>query len=210
MARLWRAIFVDSEDTVPYLGTWKSRRSAKDEIKSGKDKLLPYRKVRAMKTFATALCCSFFLLGCELLDSESPPVSIPIEKLKSAPERIKIEGRDLTLQTYLWRDFMPISPPDGRPLAGVFYIIATDTQPFPSSVRAQRAFLIKESEVWETGFSSENRIPDPRRKHQLEKIVRDGPKWGPGIYVDAVVHLLDGANRSHLLRASKQLIHRTD
>jgi hypothetical protein len=44
----------------------------------------------------------------------------------------------------------------------------------------------------------------------MEIVVRGGPKWGPGIKVDVVVELKDAKNQSHLLRASKQDIHRTE
>ena len=44
----------------------------------------------------------------------------------------------------------------------------------------------------------------------LEKIARDGPKWGPGIQVDVVVRLLDKEELFYLLKAENQLIQRTD
>jgi len=42
----------------------------------------------------------------------------------------------------------------------------------------------------------------------LEKIVRDGPYWGPDISVDVVVRIVDKeSNNMYLLKASNQLIH---
>jgi hypothetical protein len=38
-----------------------------------------------------------------------------------------------------------------------------------------------------------------------EAVARDGPKWGPGVTVDVVVRVSDGA-RSWLLRAADQPI----
>ena len=105
---------------------------------------------------------------------------------------------------------MPISPPDGKPLIGIFWITAVDSQPFPAALRAERAFLVNGDEIWESGFSTEERPTNPLRKHQLEKVVRDGPKWGPHIYIEAIVELIDRDNRPFLLRAPKQWISRTD
>src|SRR5438552_2287407 len=44
----------------------------------------------------------------------------------------------------------------------------------------------------------------------FEVVARDGPKWGPGIAVDVVVRLRDGAGHEVLLQARAQWINRTD
>jgi hypothetical protein len=128
----------------------------------------------------------------------------------AAPEQIEIDGREYILETYLWRDFMPISPPDGKPLIALIWVTATDSLAFPSSIDANRLWVINDELVWETEFSDENLPKDPNRKHQLEKIARDGPKWGPNIQVEVVVQVVDGENNTYLLRASDQWIYRTD
>jgi hypothetical protein len=38
----------------------------------------------------------------------------------------------------------------------------------------------------------------------------DGPKWGPDIYVDVVVQIIDEEGNAYLLRASDQEIIRLD
>jgi hypothetical protein len=40
--------------------------------------------------------------------------------------------------------------------------------------------------------------------------VLDGPGWAPGAFVDIVVRLIDKDDGRYLLRAPKQLVHRTD
>ena len=105
---------------------------------------------------------------------------------------------------------MPVSPPDGKPLIALVRIIAIDLLPFPSTLDANRLWVINGQEVWQTEFSYEERPTDPNRKHQLEKIARNGPKWGPGIYVDVVVRIIDYKNKTYLLKASNQYIGRTD
>ena len=108
------------------------------------------------------------------------------------------------------RDFQPATPPDGKPLIALIRVIAIDLLPFPSTLDANRLWVINGQEVWEKEFSDEEIPTDPNRKHQLEKIARNGPKWGPGIYVDVVVRIIDYKNKTYLLKASNQYIGRTD
>jgi len=151
------------------------------------------------------------LLSC----CEGPFSPLPtVEMLLSSPEQIEIEGRQYVLETYLWRDFMPVSPPDGKPLIALIWITAVDLLPFPGALDADRLWVVNDQQFWETEFSDEERPADPNRKHQLEKIARDGPKWGPGIYVDVVVRIVyyktAGHKKEYFLKASRQLIGRTD
>jgi len=129
--------------------------------------------------------------------------------LRTAPEHIEIDNREYVLETYLWRDFMPISPPDGKPLIAIAWITAVDSQPFPSSLDADLLWVINEDEIWKEKCSIKREL-GARRQHQLEIIAREGPKWGPGIYVDVVVRIIDEENNIYLLRAEDQLIGRTD
>ncbi len=152
-------------------------------------------------------------LFCILIFSCKSPFSpTDIDTLLSSPEQVEINSRKYTLETYLWRDFMygPNTPPDGKPLIALIRIIAIDLLPFPSTLDANRLWVINGQEVWDTEFSDEERPTDPNRKHQLEKIARNGPKWGPGIYVDVVVRIIDYKNKIYLLKASNQHIGRTD
>jgi hypothetical protein len=44
----------------------------------------------------------------------------------------------------------------------------------------------------------------------VEKVARNGPKWGSGINVDVIVGLRIDGEKPLLLKASEQLIKRTD
>ncbi len=102
---------------------------------------------------------------------------------------------------------MPSCPPDGRPLIALIWVTAIDQQPFPAMIDADKLWIINGHQVWETEFSNEKRPQDPNRLHQLEKVARDGPKWGPDIYVEVVVKIKNYNNfNSYLLRASNQYI----
>jgi len=148
----------------------------------------------------------FLISGCKGPFSPVPT----IEMLISSHEQIEVDGRKYILEAYLWRDFMPISPPDGKPLIALIWVTAVDLLPFPTTLDADRLWVINGQQVWEAEFSNEELPENSDRKHQLEKIARSGPKWGPGLYVDVVVRIVDCKNKEYLLRASKQYIGRTD
>lgn len=134
--------------------------------------------------------------------------SIPIDVLLSAPEQVEIDGRKYILETSLWRDFMPVCPPDGEALIALIWVTAVDSLEFPSSVDADWLWVIKDEELWRTKLSNEQR--PAYDDYKLEKFAREGPKWGPKIFVDVVVRLVDKEKRTYLLKTSDQWIGRTD
>jgi hypothetical protein len=135
--------------------------------------------------------------------------SVPLEELLSAPERVTVGGRSFTLETFLWRDFMPGENSGGSDLMAVVLITADDLQPFPADLDSDRLWVIHGSEVWETGYSRESGPPDQAHIHQLQQRAGGGPKWETGIKVEVVVRLLGPGGRGYLLRASGQMISRT-
>jgi hypothetical protein len=145
-----------------------------------------------------------FLLTLSCSDLIAP--SVPLEKLREAALVVQIQGRQYTLETSLWRDFMPGSNSGGSDLAAVIDITAVDKLPFPAEIDSSRLWVIKGEEVWETGFADEQRPPDQAHLYQLRKIARDGPKWDTGIQVDVVVKITSLGGMSYLLRATKQTI----
>ncbi len=54
--------------------------------------------------------------------NENNQISQSTIKLSAVPEKIKINNKEYRLKTVLWRDFMPISPPDGKPLMAIVNI----------------------------------------------------------------------------------------
>ena len=64
-------------------------------------------------------------LVCFLSCGDSNPgtsgsdLSLPIQELLDAPEQLDIDNYSFALEAGLWRDFMPVSPPDGHPLIAV-------------------------------------------------------------------------------------------
>lgn len=148
---------------------------------------------------------------------ETAPISI--SELRKAPAKVVIDGRSLTLSAYLWRDFMPGAAlgPNGTPMMAVFNVATADKKLFPSGVRIERAWVLFGEQVWEPG-EFDPRTKDSRQDKDsscpdtpvCEVSARNGPKWGPNIYVDVVVRLIDKQGRHHLLQATKQYVQRTD
>ncbi|NEO29151.1 MAG: hypothetical protein F6K36_01560 [Symploca sp. SIO3C6] len=133
-----------------------------------------------------------------------------MDTLQSAPEQIEVQNTQLTLETYLWRDFMPISPPDGKPLIAVIRIKAQDSMEFPPSIISDKLWIINGQEIWETEFIKEEQIASNSTPSLLEKVARGGPKWEPGVEVDVIIRIIDENNHTYLLKTSNQLINRTD
>jgi hypothetical protein len=130
--------------------------------------------------------------------------------LLTAPLAVEINGRQYKLETYLWRDFMPPTTPDGSLLGAVAYLTAVDGQPFPAKIDATRIWVVNGEEVWETTFLSEARPRDSVHLYQLQKNASGGPRWDVGAQVEVVVRVTVSTAAPCLLRATKQVIGRTD
>jgi hypothetical protein len=69
--------------------------------------------------------------------------------------------------------------------------------------------VIDGSERWEVAplrYSS----GDDQWSDEMWGVIRNGPLWGPEIYVEVVVRVGDGKGREFLLRAPHQWIERTE
>ncbi len=146
--------------------------------------------------------------GCSDEGASAPP-DLPPSQLQAARDTITVEGRKLFLATFIWRDFMPVSPPDGKPLIAVLYVTATDTVPLPGSISADAVWIVYDNQVWKSWLRDDPAAGENKR-YRLVKIAREGPNWGPGVAVDVVVRVFDGSHNAFLLRAPSQWISRTD
>lgn len=135
---------------------------------------------------------------------------LSLKKLLSAPDTLIVAGQRLVLSAYLWRDFMPISPPDGKPLRAVVTIKPVDAEYLPPGIDADQVWVIYRQEIWSQPLESVSGTVPQERLKILEKVARDGPKWGPGVYVTVVVQIRDPQGKTHLLKAERQFIERTD
>ena len=155
-------------------------------------------------------------MATNFIDSGS--ASVGKATLLQAPVQISINGKELRLETYLWRDFMPTIVPDdyvetstipGSALIAKLKISTVDKSEFPADVKADLAWIILDNgQIWTTPVIEER--PRISTNPVLEVMARNGPKWGPHVNVDVVVQLTNTAGETVLLQAKHQKIGRTD
>ena len=119
-----------------------------------------------------------------------------------------IDGRTFRIaDAYLWRDFMPISPPDGKPLAASLKI-QVDSGAFPVDVTVDRIWVYGPT-VWEPALFEVRRSPDAGTPaDQIEVFANGGPKWDPGSEVSVDVRLISGGT-TRILRVTEVTIQKT-
>ena len=151
-------------------------------------------------------------IAAPVVPKPNPSVTAPApaepaaSELAAAPAEIVIDGRAYRLETYLWRDYMPMAPADGSELMVSVKLVSKDRARVAPGIELERAWITKPGgEVWASAFTAEERPDYPGAK---ERMLRGGPKWGPKIDVDVVVRVRSGG-KTALLRAAKQHIERT-
>jgi hypothetical protein len=143
-----------------------------------------------------------FVLACSE-DVSAPTSEVPdmtLGELADAPETLVLGQQQYRLDTYLWRDFMPISPPNGKPLVAFVELVSDDQGTIPDNVELVYIWVVNGSRVWAATF--------PDGSDRTEGYARGGPKWGPDIFVDVVVAVTTGSG-IRLVRARAQEIHAT-
>jgi hypothetical protein len=122
----------------------------------------------------------------------------------TAQEEIHNENITYSLSTYMWRDFMPISPPDGKPLIAVITVYAHNAENFPLTTKIERLWIINGAEIKSASATDEFKVDG----NKYEMGFRDGPKWDPGIVIDVVVKMKVNS-QIYYLKAENQMIHAT-
>ncbi len=158
------------------------------------------------------LICLVCACGCRddsPTDSGCPPADISHDPpdVEAPAETLSIGEHAYTLDCTLWRDFMPICPPNGRQLIAVILLIEVDSLDIPAGIDLSYLWVLNEDLVWATAFSDETRPKTP--PFMIEKVARCGPKWGPNITVDVVTRVLDGEGTEYLLIRRDVLIDST-
>ena len=140
--------------------------------------------------------------------SEWPPSSVPRDVLLAVPEQVDIDGRSYVLEAELWRDYMPVSPPDGRPLAAVVYVGATDLQDADHGLDVDRVYVVYGEDAREAPVADQDVLQPP--PYRIRRIAQGGPKWPTESFVDVIVRVRSPQSGDVLLRASGQRIGRTE
>jgi hypothetical protein len=164
---------------------------------------------RIPKTLTFALILSTIISGCEKdkIQDIKFDKDLVIELNNKSTSKIVIDAHSYFLDVALWRDFMPFSPPDGKPLISLNWLISSDSSAIPSNIKLIQQYVIKGDSIWIPEYLNDKRyFPD----YQIEKISINGPKWGPDIYVDVIAKITDTiAHRDYFLKRSNAYILRT-
>src|SRR5215831_15027880 len=104
-----------------------------------------------MRKLMTASVLILLAWGCSRSSSPTDPgvplIPVPAD-VRTAPETVTVDGATLQLTTSLWRDFMPITPPDGKPLAAVLRITEVKGGNLPPGLDARAAWVIVGDMAW--------------------------------------------------------------
>jgi hypothetical protein len=170
------------------------------------------------------LKCAFFVLaliilmtGCEFLrdltkDRDANNIrkdrNLILDLFNKSVDTLTIDSYRYSLDAYLWRDFMPISPPNGKPLISINWLINVDTIPIPANIELKQQYVIYNDSIWIADYEAETHTTP---SYKIEKISRNGPKWGPKIYVDIIAKISDTKTKTDYFLKRKNInIIRTD
>ena len=137
--------------------------------------------------------------------SPGPLSSLPPEA-RAALEQIYVDGHAYTLKVDLYRDLMPgPAPTPKHGVGGTIFLTPDAESDPPAGIRADKAWLVKGAEIWET-------VPQPLqtfavdRQHHLSLSVRDGPTWDAGSKVDVVVQFSTASGTYFIQHRAAQVI----
>jgi hypothetical protein len=114
--------------------------------------------------------------------------------LENASETLTIGSNSFALEAFLWRDFMPIleleDAINGRGMISINWLIEQNSKDIPANITMVKQYVIYDGQVWEAEYENESPAPS-LPAYKLERISRNGPKWGPNIFVDVIVEVSD-------------------
>ncbi|MBW6458562.1 MAG: hypothetical protein K0B52_05295 [FCB group bacterium] len=131
-----------------------------------------------------------------------------LELRENATDTLRVDGTKYVLEAYLWRDFMPVCPPDGQPLIAANYLVNLDSVAVPDRFDLILQYVIKDDSVWIAEYSGTVYYP---AEYKIARNSTNGPMWGPLITVDVIARLRDSETQTdHLLKCDSVMIVRTD
>jgi hypothetical protein len=107
--------------------------------------------------------------------------------LSAVPETLSMAPFHLVLQPFLNRDFMPMSPPDGNPMTAVIRVSELDSLALPGDLVLIHLWVRKGRDYWSTALSRDE--DTTLQPFKTSGVARCGPKWEPGLPVEAVARL---------------------
>lgn len=168
-----------------------------------------------MKSRLILVAVFISLLNCEKNDNENDNIDLIItvdkelrqQLYSEAYDTLNIESGSYLLGAYLWRDFQPISPPNGKPMYSINRLINIDSTEIPNNIDMIKQYVINKDSIWIADYYYEREAP----VYIIEKVSVGGPKWGPKIYVDIISQIHDSlSNKDYYLKIKNVYVGRTD
>jgi hypothetical protein len=172
------------------------------------------QKYADMIKFISGFTLMILLTGCEKdpvnLDKNIRVDKELIEELNAKSfDTLVIESNRFVLDAYLWRDFMPFSPENGKPMVAINWLRQVDSTEIPDHIHLMKQYVIFNDSIWTSAYATETH-PN-QSNYKIERVSREGPKWGPKIYVDVISNVYDAAtNKNYFIRTKKVYVERTD
>ena len=151
------------------------------------------------------LFLSFNLEKCTLIDKGQ------ISQIKkNAVDTLIIGSNSFVLEAYIWRDFQPMCPENGRPMISINRLISTNSVKIPDNISMIKQYVIYKNKVWEANYDNETQTTD-LTGYEIERMSSDGPLWGPEIYVDVISLIHDSkTKKDYYIIQKKVYVERTE
>jgi hypothetical protein len=115
------------------------------------------------------------------------------DEVTFASDVVQAEGKDFLLDPSVWRNMMP-GCGINRNMIALVSLQTVDMSAMPAGIRPKMLYVVYGSDVWVSTPRDESH---PHQDHELIRVSRDGPTWGPGVYVDVVLSFEDGVGHIH-------------
>ena len=168
--------------------------------------------MKTIKFILAILFSALLLVGCELkngIDNNLSDKELISELRAMVTDTLLLDSRTYVLDAYLWRDFQPISPNNGKALISINWLICTDSVKIPAHLDLVKQFVIYGDVVWVSDYSNET--SGNELEFKIKKVSREGPKWGPHVSVDVISQIHDSnTDKDYYVGLKNVYIDRTD
>lgn len=150
--------------------------------------------------------------------------AVDMESFKSAPEQVDINNLKYTLQTHIYKDFMPMKDKVSVLEGGTtIYILEDNGERFSQVLEIQDIWFVFKGKAWKLKYISDDTIKFIDKKIALSRRSPSFPSFANNTAydasgeridsdagkVDVVVKIADKNNKTYLLKAKNQEIHST-
>lgn len=166
-----------------------------------------------MTKYSLIFSVLILFISCDWEDTFNNNIRIDPELISELNSKsydtLIIESKKFVLEAYLWRDFMPVSPPNGKPMISINWLINIDSTKMPDNIDLVEQYVIYNDSIWIAKYVDESTTTQP--EYKISKISKEGPKWGPKIFVDVISKVHDSnTDNDYYIRIKDVYVLRTD